>query len=268
MVEQAQLTTESAAILDQPDLRSGIIINSYVADQRVVGLAQPSTWDAEGLRTAAAAMAACISSLQSSRYMVDMSDVSRLTRAFGEANDAVRNRNRMRNGHEHSGAIGVGLVLALRGERDATIGLVPPAAVAIFQRGQVRWVPDLDSWQSRATGLPGAPLGWTGVPRPTYVKSHIEPGDEIAIVSQPVAEGLISLHLNPGKSSELCTAICDLGERSATGCDDLVAVVTQIDPASMSRSVRVATGNLIGGTENRAKAVWAALRSGASPLAD
>src|SRR3954468_18934322 len=100
MVDQISFQNDHEIVASQPDSRDGLILNTYVDGQRVIGMAQPTTWTPEGIQTASEAMAVCLQSLQSTRYMVDSSDSARLSRAVVQANDAVRTRNRMRIGHK------------------------------------------------------------------------------------------------------------------------------------------------------------------------
>ncbi|HRA46567.1 MAG TPA: hypothetical protein PK819_00695 [Thermomicrobiales bacterium] len=268
MTERSTVSENSAILQDQPDLRGGLILNTYIAGQRLIGLSQPTDWSPEGMRTAGEALSVAHQSLQATTYMVDMSDAARLNRAIGEANDAVRNRNRMRIGHQHDGVIGVGLVLALRREKTATIAIIPPAAVALFQRGSVRWVPELSSWSGGAVGLDGSPLGWTGAPRPTFLKTQVDMHDQIAVVSNAVAEGLSSQRIACTTTDDLCQAIGELADRSADGATDLVAIVTRFETGTVTRNVLAGAGSILGSTDRRARAVWSAIRTGGTaPLA-
>jgi hypothetical protein len=265
MIDRPVTGDDSATIVGEPDPRNALILNTYIDGQRLIGLAQPTEWTAAGMKTASNALQVCLQSLQATRYMVDMSDAQRLVRAIGEANDAVRSENRMRAGHDHTQAIGVGVALVVRREKTASIALMPPAELVLLQGPTVRWIPELESWLGKQNGLDGAPLGWSAVPKPTILKTQTDPSDEIAAVSQALAEGLALRRSMVTNSETLTQALCDLGEASATGCDDMVAIVTRIEPNSISRSVRSLPGTLLGGTDRRARAVWAALRQGAEP---
>ena len=147
---------DSTNIVGVPDPRNALILNTYIDGQRLIGLAQPTDWTPAGMKTASHALQICQQSLQATRYMVDMSDAQRLARAIGEANDAVRSENRMRAGHDHTQAIGVGVALVVRREKTATIALMPPAELVLFQGASVRWIPELESWSGKQSGLDGA----------------------------------------------------------------------------------------------------------------
>jgi hypothetical protein len=265
MIDRTTFTDDTAVVVTHPDPRNGLILNTYIDGQRVIGLSQPTDWSPEGLRMAARTLQTCLQSLQATRYMVDMSDAQRLSRAVGEANDFVRSHNRMRAGHDHEAAIGVGLALIVRRDRNATLALMPPAAVVLFQGSTVRWIPELVSWSGKQPGIDGAPLGWSAVPRPTIVKTQSDPNDEIGVISSRLAEGLVRDRIGVTSSSGLTQALCDVGNSSGTDCDDMVALVTRFEPGSITRNVRAVTGSLVSGTDRRARAVWAAFRSGNPP---
>ncbi len=265
MIDRNVTGDDSTAIIGAPDPRTTLILNTYIDGQRLIGLAQPTDWSPAGFKTAACALQTCQQSLQATRYMVDMSDAQRLMRAIGEANDAVRSENRMRAGHDHNEAIGIGISLIVRREKTATIALMPPSEVILFQGPTVRWIPELETWTGKPGGIDGAPLGWSPVPRPTILKTQSEVNDEIAMISQSLAEGLAARHPQIRDSAELTQALCDLGDASDSGCDDMVAVVTRMEPGSIGRNVRNLPGSLLGNTDRRARAAWAAFRSAGSP---
>jgi hypothetical protein len=261
MLDDSKSTDERPRVLPGADLRDGLVLNTYVDGQRLIGLAQPTEWSGDGIRMAGDALAACLLSLQSTRYMVDVSETARLIRAINEASDAVRSRNRMRNGHQAEAAIGVGLALALRNGRTATMALIPPAQIVIMQGGTLTWTPVLESWKGKRSGLDGSPLGCTASPKPVFLRTQIGPGDQFAAVSRTIAEGLGRSGNLPGSADDLCRAISELGERSATGASDMVAVVTRFEPDTTARSLRSSTSELITRTDRRARAVWSALRN-------
>ena len=242
-----------------PDPRSTLLLNSYLDADRLIGFVQPTVWSDRGLDTARAALEAAHAALTQARYLADLSTPHRLQRAISAANDCVIAANRSRSGHEHEARIGVGIALCLRTGRSATIALIPPVQLLLFQGGSPTWYPRLESWTASDAGLSGSPLGWAPNAQSTFVTTIVEHGDEVLLTTGPVGAALARRNAPLKSAPDACDQIALISE----GVDpmEIVALSTRFEPASLGGSIRTATNQVIGHVDRRARAVWSALRT-------
>ena len=122
-----------------PDPRAGLILNTYLDVDRLIGFAQPTIWSDRGMEIARRALDAAQAALIHGRELADLSVTGRLQRALTAANDAVIDANHARSGNDHERRVGVGMALCLRSGRAAMLALVPPVQAILFQGAGPVW---------------------------------------------------------------------------------------------------------------------------------
>ena len=242
-----------------PDPRAGLILNTYLDVDRLIGFAHPTIWSDRGMEIAKRALDAAHSALINGRYLADLSVAGRLQRALTAANDAVIDANHARTGNDHERRVGVGMALSLRSDRTAMLALVPPVQAILFQGAGPIWNPRRESWIGDDPGLPGSPLGWAPEVSPTLVSTVVEHADEILLTTTHVAAQLAEREDLPHSAAAISDQIATL----TRGIDplEIVALSTRFEPATVTGSIRAMTQQALGLVDRRARAVWSALRT-------
>lgn len=242
-----------------PDPRAGLILNTYLDVDRLIGFAQPTIWSDRGIEIARRALDSAHHALIYGRELADLSAAGRLQRALTAANDAVIDANHARSGNDHERRVGVGMGLCLRSGRTAMLALVPPVQAILFQGAGPVWNPRRESWVGDDPGLPGSPLGWAPEVSPTLVSTVIEHADEILLTTTAVAARLAERDELPNSAAAISDEIATL----TYGVDplEIVALSTRFEPATVSGNLRAITQQALGLVDRRARAVWTALRT-------
>ncbi len=243
------------------DIRSRLIFNSYLGNDRLIALAQPSDWSDRALGIAANALDALRATLLRTEYIADLSGGQRISRAIDAANETVLASNRAAAGNDLQRHCGVGMAIIMRSGKSATIALIAPVQVILFQGSQSTWLPSRESWISDAAGLGGQPLGWTDTVQPAFFTSQINHDDDILVTTSTIGAALAKLEKSPKTSSEACAEIGRMGASNQIDPYELIALSTRFEPASLAGNVRAVTNQVLGRVDRRARAVWSAVRT-------
>jgi hypothetical protein len=241
------------------DPRAALILNTWLDTDRLIGFVQPTLWSEYGMDTARCALDAAYSALLGAQCLADLTVANRLQRAVMAANDAVIDANHSQYGNDIERRVGVGMALCLRSGRTATMALVPPVQVLLFQGSAPTWFPRRESWTGDDRGLNGTPLGWSTDPGPTLVSTVIEHADEIVLTSTHVAVSLAHSDDLPTSAGSVCDRIATMADGGDPA--ELVALATRFEPASLTGSLRATTQHVLNLVDHRARAVWTALRT-------
>lgn len=240
-----------------PDPRATLMLNTYLDTDRLIGFVQPTIWSDHGIDTARRAVQAAETALCNARYLADLETAHRLQRAIAAANEVVLSANRARCGNSSEARVGVGMALCLRSARKASIALVPPIQVMLFQGSTAIWYPRRESWIGDDPGLAGSPLGWCATAQPTIVSTVVEHRDELLLTTSSVATILAPLE-SMSNSGAVCDQIACLSQDADPM--ELVALSTRFEARSVTGSLRSTTRHVFGQVDRRARAIWTALR--------
>ena len=244
------------------DSRCGLIFNGYLEDRRTIILAQPTEWSRAGIDTAARALDTLRRALTVLGPASDLSTGDRLRRAFATANADLAEQARDQSGHDPDGIIGVGATIVQVDGEIATIGLVPPAQLLLWQDGRPTWCPARESWTGQQPGLTGAPLGWSAEPHATVVATAVNGRDEVVLTTDVVARLLAKGPEADFRSTEaLCARIGVLGTTDDTDSMPLIAVSTRLMAPTLTDSLLGVTRQTLTQLEGRVKSAWTALRA-------
>ena len=252
----------SPHVVHGPDARSGLIINGYLGPIRLIALAQPTDWSESGIELATRALETAHRTLATLARASDLTTGDRIRRALEAANADLLAHSESRSGHDFEARPGVGATIVLVDGAVATIGMIPPAQVLLWQDGRLTWSPTRESWTGQQPGLTGSPLGWTDLPKPTVVATSVNQRDEVVLTTDVLAK-----QLSQTPSSELKTtaALCDLvGKLGANELVDtmpLMAVSTRLIAPTMSGTLLGTTRHALVQIEQRVKSAWSALRT-------
>ena len=243
------------------DTRSRLIFNSYLGNDRLIAFAQPSDWSDRSVSIAANALDALRTTLLRTEYIADLSGGQRISRAIDAANESVLSSNRAAAGNDLQRHCGVGMAILMRSGKSATISLIAPVQVILFQGTQSTWLPTRESWTSDAPGLEGQPLGWTETVHPSFFAAQINHDDDILVTTSTIGAALARLDTPPKTARDACAEIGRMGSQSEIDPYELIALSTRFEPPSLAGNVRAVTNQVLGRVDRRARGVWSALRT-------
>lgn len=243
------------------DIRSRLIFNSYLGHDRLIVLAQPTDWSDRAVGIAANALDTLRATLLRTEYIADLSGGQRISRAIDSANESVLTANRAAAGNDLQRHCGVGMALIMRSGKFATIALIAPIQVILFQGTHSTWLPSRESWTSDAPGLCGQPLGWTDAVQPTFFTSQINHDDDILVTTSAIGAALACLDQTPKTATSACAEIGRIGLGNKIDPYELIALSTRFEPPSLAGNVRAVTNQVLGRVDRRARAVWSAVRT-------
>lgn len=245
-----------------PDPRSGLIFNGYIGSTRLIALAQPTDWTGAGIDFGVRALAALRRGVTALEGASDLSAGDRARRAFGVANIDLLEYAQTMFGNDLDNRSGVGAAVVLVEGSVATIGLVPPAQVLLWQDGRLTWCPTRESWTGQQPGLAGAPLGWAREPHVTVVATSVNQRDELVLTTDTLAKQLAQMPPSELRSSAaLCDQISRFGLINDNDATPIMAVSTRFIAPSLAGSVFGSTRQTLVGIESRVKSAWTTLRS-------
>jgi hypothetical protein len=251
----------SPQVATGPDARAGLIFNGYVGTNRLIAIAQPTDWSQAGIELAARVLETLHRTLATLTRASDLSAGDRVRRSFEAANTDLLSHGERQRGQDVEAPPGVGATIVLVEGAVATIGMVPPAQVLLWQDGRLTWCPTRESWAGQLPGLTGSPLGWTNQPQSTVVATSVNQRDELVLTTDALAKQLAQTPASELKSSEaLCNIVGTLGAE-ATDTTPLMAVATRFIAPTMTGTLFGTTRHALVQIEQRVKSAWSALRT-------
>lgn len=227
-----------------PDPRAGLVANTWIGQERLVGLAQPTEWNRAGIEAASAALRALTEALARTTYMADLSGAERLTRAFAAANEDVLSTNRSRAGNDRGRHAGVGLAIVLGSPRFLTIGIVPPAQVVLFTGSEQTWLPSQASWTGGNGSIDVRPLGWTDTVKPAFFSVPCGPNDSVLMTTGAVGETLSGREITALTADDLSAHVAKLGNEGDIDPYEMIILSTGLGAGSVGRSIKTGAGNV------------------------
>jgi hypothetical protein len=244
------------------DPRAQLLFNGYIDGRRTIALAQPSEWSEPGIELAARGLAMIHRTLATLGRASDLSAGDRIRRAFEAANADLVDHLRSQSGHDLDGRIGVGAAVVQVDGSVATIGLVPPSQVLVWQDGRLTWCPTRESWTGHQPGLIGSPLGWSSEPQSTVVATSVNQRDELVLTTDTLARHLAEVSASELKSSDaVCARITALGLAESVDPAPLMAVATRPIAPTATGSIIGASRQTLVQIEARLKSAWTAARA-------